>query len=302
MIAAGTFRTSGTCLLLIALLSLPACVIRPFGSWVSLGPKEIIQSIYDGPNSGRATVIAVNPFNQDDVWLGTATGGVWHSTNINDPLYEWTLQSATASSQSIGALLLEDCSAQRCDTVWVGTGENNLRRDTYYGTGLFKLIWDASTGDYSMDVVGATEKRFKFGSIIDIKRLGGALYLAVSKGKSASASTAIVTAPPPRDGYGIHRSDDEGLSWELVAASPDGALPSDMEIQAGSLLVGFYGKGVFRLTAGDTWCPLGLGVTVPPACPPVSAVLPDPAAVAIDHVEVAVAPSNPDVIYAAFGR
>ena len=63
-----------------------------------------------------------------------------------------------------------------------------------------------------MSSVGDTEHLFKHGSIIDIKRLGNLLYIAVSKGKSASASTTIVTAPEPAAGYGIHRSNDNGVN------------------------------------------------------------------------------------------
>ena len=119
----------------------PVIAVHKMGTWVPIGPEEIIESIYASPNSGRATVIAVNPHNSDDVWLGTATGGVWHSTNITSSAYQWMSVTDVASSLSIGAILLEGCSAQRCDAVWIGTGENNIRRDTYYGAGLIKLMW-----------------------------------------------------------------------------------------------------------------------------------------------------------------
>ena len=55
------------------------CAEIPPGQWFSIGPHSI-----DNICSGRATVIAVNPFNYQDVWLGTATGGVWHTTNVMD--------------------------------------------------------------------------------------------------------------------------------------------------------------------------------------------------------------------------
>jgi hypothetical protein len=296
------FATVLSRLFIIALLfMLYGCIITPLGGWSSLGPEEIIESYYAGPNSGRVTVMAVNPSNQNDVWLGTATGGVWHSSNINATDYLWESVSDSAP-QSIGALLVEDCSAVRCNTIWVGTGENNIRRDTYYGAGLLILSWGASDNKYIVETVGDSEERFKYGSIIDIKRLGDVLYIAVSKGKSASASTTIVTAPEPADGYGIHRSSDDGLTWEKVGTSPANALPSDMEVQNNSLVVGFFGQGVYRLSSGDTWCPFGPAASIPASCPAVSSVLPDPSSAVFDHVEVAVAPGNPSVIYAAYGQ
>jgi hypothetical protein len=279
----------------------PVIAVHKMGTWVPIGPEEITESVYASPNSGRATVLAVNPHNSDDVWLGAATGGAWRSTNITSSAYQWMSVTETASSLSIGAILLEDCSAPRCNTVWIGTGENNIRRDTYYGAGLLKLKWAPSTNDYTMSTVGDTESLFKHGSIIDIKRLGDSLYIAVSKGKSVSASTTIVTAPEPAAGYGIHRSDDNGATWEKVGTSPSQALPTDMEIHSDALLVGFYEQGMFRLSVGDIWCPLGPAASVPASCPAVSNILPDPSATAIDHVEIAVSPVNPDIIYAAYG-
>src|SRR4030095_9598175 len=53
--------------------------------WVPIGPAPVSGGqTWDGGRievSARATVSAVNPLNADDVWLGTANGGVWHSTN-----------------------------------------------------------------------------------------------------------------------------------------------------------------------------------------------------------------------------
>src|SRR5205823_3868164 len=104
-------------------------VKRPLGMWVPIGP-EAISSKYRPQlyANGRATVVAINPLNDNDVWLGTAGGGVWRSENISDPNYQWTSMTDSAPSFAVGAILLESCSAVRCNTVWVGTGENAIRR------------------------------------------------------------------------------------------------------------------------------------------------------------------------------
>src|SRR5262245_51782549 len=47
--------------------------------WKEIGPAP--SCCFFSGESGRATAIAVNPFNKDDVWIGTAGGGVWHSTD-----------------------------------------------------------------------------------------------------------------------------------------------------------------------------------------------------------------------------
>src|SRR4051812_49112061 len=55
-------------------------------SWFPIGPSPISNGqVYgDSPKAvtviGRATAIAVNPVNEHEVYLGTANGGLWHST------------------------------------------------------------------------------------------------------------------------------------------------------------------------------------------------------------------------------
>ena len=297
----GTAIVAAAVLLLVLACPCTEVSIHRLNTWVPIGPEVIVESIYAGPNSGRGTVLAVNPFNVDDVWMGTATGGVWHSSNISEVDYLWESMTHLASSMSIGAILLEDCTAERCNTVWIGTGENNIRRDTYYGMGLMKLVWDSDSNCYSLIAVGDTESQFEGGSIIDIARLSDALYIAVSKGKSSSSSTTIVTAPEPEAGYGIHRSTDEGLTWEKVGVNPMNALASDMELHNGTVLVGFYGVGIFRLSSEDEWCPLGPYPVIPISCDDPQPGLPDPQDTIFNHVELAVSPVKADVIYAALG-
>src|SRR5262249_39683511 len=48
--------------------------------WVSIGPAPGCCQFPQG-ETGRASAIAVDPYNADDVWIGTAGGGVWHSSD-----------------------------------------------------------------------------------------------------------------------------------------------------------------------------------------------------------------------------
>lgn len=284
--------------------------------WFPIGPAPIQNAQtygFNGTNpgsrvnaSGRATVIAVNPDNPSDVWLGTATGGVWHSTDAGTTGMGWKPQTDFADSLAIGAIALDDCTTVRCNTIWVGTGENNIRRHTYYGAGLLRGTWiGGEFPGYSFAPVGDTPTRFARGNVIDIVVDGSDLYIAVSSGVTSSASQSTVSAPPPPDGYGIHHSPDGGATWSLLAPSPDGARPSDLErTPGGDLLAGFMGRGIFR-RVGSAWCPLHPGLTVPAGCPPPATGLPDPGPAsgpAFDHVEIAIAPSDPMTLYVVLGR
>src|SRR2546425_1017628 len=104
-------------------------------TWFPIGPAPISPSWYGNVASGRASVLAVNPLNSNEVFLGAATGGVWHTVNAG---LSWTPIGDNMPAMAIGAIALDPahCSAQGCTRLYVGTGENSLRRDTYYGRGL----------------------------------------------------------------------------------------------------------------------------------------------------------------------
>ena len=206
-------------------------------NWFPIGPADLSNGQTYGDArvnvSGRASVIAVNPTNANDVWLGTATGGVWHSSNGG---VNWLPMSDNEASLSIGAIALDSCSANGCGTIYAGTGENSIRRDTYYGMGL--LVGESSGGEFP--AFGWTLKGqmfFQFASInnvvLDPSTSGGTktIYVSLSSGVTASATESTVTAPPPTKGYGIYKSQDKGNNWSrLTIPGAEGFKPSDLKM------------------------------------------------------------------------
>jgi hypothetical protein len=264
-------------------------------SWFPLGPTPVMNGpTYGGPSvaaSGRATIIAPNPASPSEVWLGTATGGLWHTVNAQTSDPEWVpidgLQfpdslpgpnggnvTPGAMAMSVGSVTVDGCSATgSCTRVWIGTGEDGIRRETFYGSGLF-LLTPFVEGPTVAQVVD-----FRFGSVVRVAlpphgagTTTDTVYVAVSSGETAPGSEETVTAPAPAGGYGVYMTSDATSFTKLPIPGVGSSLPTDIEFDPSdstgqTLLVGFTAanrfdpnaaRGIFRGTNGglnaSDWC------------------------------------------------
>lgn len=81
--------------------------------------------------SGRVTSIATSKQRPALVWVGTAGGGVWRSTDAGQT---WTPRFDRQGTLAIGSLAIDP---RNPDRVYVGTGEANTNADAYYGNGMY---------------------------------------------------------------------------------------------------------------------------------------------------------------------
>lgn len=90
------------------------------------------RSIGPAVTSGRIADFAVNPDNNSEYYVATASGGVWKTTNRGvtfQPIFD------DQGSYSIGCVSLDP---NNSSVVWVGSGENNNQRSVAYGDGVYK--------------------------------------------------------------------------------------------------------------------------------------------------------------------
>src|SRR3989442_8820004 len=170
-------------------------------NWFPIGPAPGHFGSFPGGISGRATAVAANPANVNDIWLGTSQGGVWHSTDGGST---WAPKSDDQPSLAIGSLALAGCGVNGCTSIYAGTGENAIRRDTFYGKGL--LVGSRDRPDVFWSNKTGTPYSFKHGSIYNVvldpttSGSGQIIYVTLSSGVTASASESTVTAPEPAPG------------------------------------------------------------------------------------------------------
>ncbi|MFZ9718848.1 MAG: WD40/YVTN/BNR-like repeat-containing protein, partial [Chitinophagaceae bacterium] len=85
-----------------------------------------------GTMSGRITdIVGVNNENGKTLYIGTAGGGIWKTTNAGfsfKPIFDKYVQS-------IGALAVDQ---QNPKVIYAGTGESNMRNSVSIGDGMYK--------------------------------------------------------------------------------------------------------------------------------------------------------------------
>ncbi|MFT6806789.1 MAG: photosystem II stability/assembly factor-like uncharacterized protein [Saprospiraceae bacterium] len=124
------------------------------------------RSIGPAGMSGRVTAIDVNLSNPDHIYVGTASGGIWLSTNAG---ITWNPIFDDVNVLSIGALKINQANPSE---IWVGTGEGNPRNSQNSGAGVYHSL----DGGKSWTYKGLKDTRVIHRIIID-ERSPGTIYV-----------------------------------------------------------------------------------------------------------------------------
>jgi len=236
---------------------------RPIGPAVMGGRVAALDIIND---NGRLTV-----------YVGSASGGVWKSVNGGTtfkPIFD-------KYTQSIGAVTIDPTNPK---TIWVGTGESWVRNSVSVGDGVYK----STDAGETWQRMGLADSERISRIVVDPKD-GNTVYVC--------ATGHLWNANAER---GIFKTTDGGQTWKKVLFVDDntgGAWiamnPQDSKTLYASMWQfrrtpysfssGGAGSGLFKSTdGGQTWNKLSKG-------------LPEGN---YGRIGIAVAPSNPKVIYA----
>jgi hypothetical protein len=236
-----------------------------FPSWTALGPSPQLSSF--GPVTGRVTSLAVDLANDptgNTLYVGTAFGGLWKSTNAQStdpgspPHFEPLVDIDHWYSLSIGSIALD--TRTNPPTIYVGTGEANNSLDSYYGVGILKSSDGGSTWTgpiaTASDAQHSRTYSFVGGSIskILIDPHDPKILLATV----GSASQAAGRQPD----VGVYESVDGGSSWiqtlNLVDAQQVAHDSTDLlyEPTQGIYYAALRGLGIYSYKVGQTWVPI----------------------------------------------
>ncbi len=261
-------KTSFLALILMTVISVQAQTKISSATFGSMEARWL------GPGTMSGRITAIEGVNEDGktIYVGTAGGGVWKTTNAGasfKPLFD-------RYCQSIGALAVDQKSSK---TVFVGTGESNMRNSVSIGDGLYKT----TDGGDNWTKLGLDSTEHIAKIVID----------------PSNSNTIFVAAPGPlwssSSHRGLYKSEDGGKSWDKILYINENAGCADVSVDPSNPQIvyattwefrrtpysfnsGGAGSGIYKsLDGGKTWKELNKGLPKKP----------------FGRVALAVAPSAP---------
>jgi photosystem II stability/assembly factor-like uncharacterized protein len=144
--------------------------------------------------SGRITALAVDPRRPATIYVGSASGGLWRSTNEG---MTWTPIFEKEGSSSIGHFALAPSNP---DIIWIGTGEANARNSVTWGDGVYRSTDGGKTWQHR----GLSDSHH-IGKIVIHPRDPNTVYVA-----------ALGHFWGPNEQRGVFKTSDGGSTWQHV--------------------------------------------------------------------------------------
>jgi hypothetical protein len=91
------------------------------GAWQSIGPTNI---------GGRTLCVAINPSDTSEVWLGSASGGLWKSNTGGIGTSAWTYIPTGFPVLGVSSIAINPADP---DEIFIGTGETYNYGSTWSG-------------------------------------------------------------------------------------------------------------------------------------------------------------------------
>jgi len=235
-----------------------------------------------GPfRAGRVNAVTGVTGEPETFYFGSVGGGVWKTINAGRT---WTPVFDSASSASIGAIAVAPSDP---NTIYVGTGEADMRDSIQFGDGVYR----SNDGGKTWKHMGLEDTK-QIGRIIVDPKNSNLVYVA-----------ALGSAYGPNSSRGVYRSHDGGLNWEkvLFKGNDVGAIDLNFDPTNSQIIyAGLWnvrrppwfiyapangpGGGIFKSTnGGATWKEINEGIPV----------------AGRGRIGISVSPTNRNRIYAA---
>ena len=259
--------------------------------WINIGPAPILDK---RPNSGRVAAIAVDPRDPQHWLIGAALGGIWETP---DGGTTWTPKTDAAASLAMGAIAFAPGDS---DIIYAGTGEavGGVSSGQYGGAGILKSIDSGATWQL------LAESTFGGASFSALRVDPNDARIVVATTRLGAFGRLSFDDSPVAPQTGVSKSSDGGTTWSNKLIGQASALvadPGDFSRQFAA--IGSYNcagvspvpcvgskpptpvqNGLYRsMDAGESWTLIGGPWDTQPG--------------GVGRVVLALAPSNPNVLY-----
>jgi len=246
---------------------------------------------------GRTRAVIWDPLVNNKVWAGGVTGGLWYNINITSASSEWQPVDDMWDNLAISCITYDPIDPL---IMYVGTGEAQTALITYReSSGRGVGIWKTTDGGQNWALLSSTSQ-FAYVTKIVVRNESGSsvIYAGVASGKYYGNQQS-----QPSDG--LYRSADGGQNWQQVLPNITGntvpycvnnvTLGADGRIYVGTMqnIQGIGGAVLLYSDQGTagSWTKFE----------DVAALIqPNSEYPLRGRVEIATAPSDANVVYAAF--
>ncbi len=213
-------------------------------TWTSLGDVSNI--------GGRVLCIAIDPGNSNNLWAGSASGGIWKSVNAGS---SWTSVATNLPVLGVSSILVDPGNSS---VIYAGTGEV-YRVDT---SNIGFSVWK-TRGTYGIGIIKSTDGGATWTQVMS-KTTNQLFGIQMLEFDPTNSNTIYACATD-----GLYRSTDAGLSWSQILSK---IYVSDIAINPSNtdqLVVGVgnmvnMDKGIYRTTNGSnaspTWTKISSGL------------------------------------------
>src|SRR5262249_10460955 len=236
-------------------------------TWGSLGPTN---------GAGRATAIATDPTMAGTIYLGTADGGVWKTTDDGNT---WTPLTDSINDLAVGAIAVAPSSP---NIIYLGTGEGGYAQDFVPGIGLLKSMDAGASWGLASSVIATKFYRISVNPNNADELVAGTNQGGLRSTDGGNSWRQVIDTAVYQDGTDIVR--DPSNSSVMYAATWDAfgwCARNGCQISSPRVLK--------STDAGRSWAEKSIGL---------------PSSTAnrrVDRMSIAISPSNPAVLYAAAG-
>lgn len=207
-----------------------------FGNWTVLGNVANI--------GGRVLCIAMDPANANRIFVGTASGGIYKTTDAGA---NWQYVSTGFPVLGVASILIDPSNS---NILYAGTGEVYRTNNSNFGYNVWK-----ARGTYGVGILKSTDGGVTWSQVLN-KNMSD--LFAIQMLKFDPANSSIIYAATT---HGLYKSTNAGASW---GATPILNKPyiSDVTISPtnSNIVVAAVGnlvdadKGVYRSTnGGSSW-------------------------------------------------